>query len=224
MALVSPIITAKKRLGRQLMLRRPAIESLRIQNLFSFGEKGAQVELGPLNVLIGANASGKSNLIETIGLLKGLPNDFAEGVARAGGVSDCLWKGTVNPTAKLEVTLNSPKLKKSLRYRLSFMGEKGKVLITDESVTSVRNQGAAQTFLAYKKGRPTIYSGGSELGLSDEETDPQQSVLSQRKDSKNYPEITYLGRLFGSFRIYSDWEFGPGSRMRDLYGAEEIRR
>jgi len=59
------------------------------------------------------------------------------------------------------------------------------------------------------------------LTLSDEESDPQQSVLSQRKDSKNYPEITYLGRLFRSFRIYSNWEFGPGSTMRDLYGAEE---
>jgi predicted ATPase len=78
-----------------------------------------------------------------------------------------------------------------------------------------------EAFLAYQKGRPTIYSNGSQFTLSDEETDPQQSVLSQRKDSKNYPEVTYLGRLFQSFRIYSDWEFGPGSTMRDLYGAEE---
>jgi predicted ATPase len=201
------------------MLRRPAIESLRVQNLFSFGEKGAQVELGPLNLLIGPNASGKSNLIEAIGLLKGLPNDFAEAVAGAGGVSDCLWKGAVNPTAKIDFTANVRKLKKTLCYQLSFMGRKGKAFITDESVTSV-SPGAARAFLAYKKGRPTIYSDGSELILSDEETDPEQSVLSQRKDSKNYPEITYLGRLLRSIRIYSDWEFGPGSTMRDLYGAE----
>ena len=72
------------------MPRIPAIESLRIQNLFSFGERGAEVELGPLNILIGPNGSGKSNLIETIGLLKGLPNDFADAVAGAGGIfGDC---------------------------------------------------------------------------------------------------------------------------------------
>jgi predicted ATPase len=108
-------------------------------------------------------------------------------------------------------------MKKSLRYQLTFTGRKGKVAITDEKVTSVSQ---VEAFLAYQKGRPTIYSNGSQFTLSDEETDPQQSVLSQRKDSKNYPEITYLGRLFRSFRIYSDWEFGPGSTMRDLYGAE----
>ena len=203
------------------MLRRLAIHSLRIQNLFSFGERGAQVELGPLNLLIGPNASWKSNFIEAIGLLKGLPDDFAEAVAAAGGISDCLWKGASNPTARIEVTANPRKLKKSIHYQVSFKGQKGKALITDESVTSATLEGATQAFLAYKKGQPTIYSDGSELTLSDEERDPQQSVLSQRKDSKNYPEITYLGRLFRSIRIYSDWEFGPGSTMRDLYGAEE---
>ena len=200
------------------MLRKPAIESLRIQNLFSFGENEVHVDLGPLNILIGPNASGKSNLIEAIGLLKGLPDDFAGAVAGAGGISDCLWKGAVSPTAKIDVTVNIRKMKKSLRYQLSFIGRKGKVAITNEKVTSVS---PAEAFLAYQKGRPTIYSKGSGLTLSDEETDPQQSVLSQRQDSKNYPEITYLGRLFRSLRIYSDWEFGPGSTMRDLYGAEE---
>jgi len=132
-----------------------------------------------------------------------------------------LWKGASNPTARIEVTANPRKLKKSIHYQVSFKGQKGKALITDESVTSATLEGATQAFLAYKKGQPTIYSDGSELTLSDEERDPQQSVLSQRKDSKNYPEITYLGRLFRSIRIYSDWEFGPGSTMRDLYGAEE---
>jgi|SRR5271157_540388 len=200
------------------MPRKPAIESLRVQNLFSFGEKGADVELGPLNILIGPNASGKSNFIATIGLLKGVPTDFAEAVADAGGISDCLWKGIPNPTATIDATLNLRKVRKSVRYRLSFMGRKGKVEITDEKITSVS---PVEAFLAYQKGRPTIYSNGSGLTLSDEESDPQQSVLSQRQDSKNYPEITYLGRLFRSFRIYSNWEFGPGSTTRDLYGAEE---
>ena len=140
------------------MLRKPAIESLRIQNLFSFGEKEAQVELGPLNILIGPNASGKSNLIETIGLLKGLPSDFAEAVANAGGISDCLWKGAVSPAAKIDVTVNLRKVKKSIRYQVSFTGRKGKVAITDERITSVS---PVEAFLAYQKGRPTIYSKGS---------------------------------------------------------------
>ncbi|HUI43449.1 MAG TPA: AAA family ATPase, partial [Terriglobia bacterium] len=37
---------------------------------------------------------------------------------------------------------------------------------------------------------------------------------------KNYPEITYLGRLFRAFRLYPDWEFGQTSKVRDSYQAE----
>ena len=41
------------------------IHSLSVRNLLSFGAE-TQLELLPLNVLIGPNASGKSNLIEAI--------------------------------------------------------------------------------------------------------------------------------------------------------------
>ena len=42
------------------------IQRLTLKKILSFNE--ATVELGPLNVLIGPNAVGKSNLIEVIGL------------------------------------------------------------------------------------------------------------------------------------------------------------
>ncbi len=49
---------------------QPSLKSLQVQNLLSFGDTCPPIELGPLNVLIGPNASGKSNLIELIGLLQ----------------------------------------------------------------------------------------------------------------------------------------------------------
>ena len=57
--------------------------------------------------------------------------------------------------------------------------------------------------------------------LQREEVNPQQSILSQRQDPDQYPEVTYLGRFFGSFRLYRNWSFGPDSDVRDLYGAEQ---
>ena len=36
------------------------IRSLRVENFLSYGSEGEEIELQPLNVLIGANASGKS--------------------------------------------------------------------------------------------------------------------------------------------------------------------
>ncbi len=40
------------------------IQSIKLQNFLSFGPDTKEIELKSLNVLIGSNASGKSNLIE----------------------------------------------------------------------------------------------------------------------------------------------------------------
>ncbi|HWT66922.1 MAG TPA: AAA family ATPase [Terracidiphilus sp.] len=52
----------------------PFIKSIRPVNLLSFGPDTEEIELRSLNILIGANGSGKSNLIEVIGLLSRLPD------------------------------------------------------------------------------------------------------------------------------------------------------
>ena len=47
-----------------MLLRR-----LKLSGLLSFGPRGVDLPLAPLNVLIGANGSGKSNFLEAIALL-----------------------------------------------------------------------------------------------------------------------------------------------------------
>jgi predicted ATPase len=205
------------------MSKKPAIQSLGIQNLLSFGERGAKVELGPLNVLIGPNGSGKSNFLEVIGLLKAVPGDFADAVSNTGGISDCLWKGQKNPVASLEIIANPRRTNTPLRYSLSFMKRGGKLAITDEFLETAvlpKNATTHRTFLKYLEGEPIVYSNGTKEAIPEEEQDAQQSVLAQRKDPTRFPEITFLGRLLASFRLYQDWEFGQSSKMRDLYGAE----
>ena len=51
------------------------IERLRLKKILSFND--ATIKLGQLNVLIGPNGVGKSNLIEVIGLLQAAPNGLA---------------------------------------------------------------------------------------------------------------------------------------------------
>jgi hypothetical protein len=72
------------------------IKRLTLKKILSFKE--TTVELGPLNVLIGANAVGKSNLIEAISLLQAAPNcDWMSQVLRGGGVRQWLWLGERAP-------------------------------------------------------------------------------------------------------------------------------
>src|SRR5208337_724698 len=140
------------------MSKKPAIQSFGIQNLLSFGEGGAKIELGALNVLIGPNGSGKSNFLEIIGLLKAIPSDFADAISFSGGISDCLWKGTLKtPIARLEVVANPRRTRTPLRYTLSFTKKAGKLAITDELLETAplpKGQAAPQTFLKYLNGAP----------------------------------------------------------------------
>ncbi len=71
------------------------IEKIRLRNILSFGDKGEEIRLLPLNIFIGQNASGKSNLIDIFKLLRSLPHDkgLATFISRNGGISEWLWKG-----------------------------------------------------------------------------------------------------------------------------------
>ncbi|KHD06633.1 hypothetical protein PN36_26605 [Candidatus Thiomargarita nelsonii] len=51
-------------------------QKLKLQNFLSYGSQGEEIELQSLNVLIGANGSGKYNLIEAFGILKATPTDI----------------------------------------------------------------------------------------------------------------------------------------------------
>src|SRR5271167_4724698 len=60
------------------------LRQITLENLLSF--RKTTVELRGLNVLIGANAVGKSNLVEAIALLQAVPTDLSTAIRRLGGV------------------------------------------------------------------------------------------------------------------------------------------
>jgi len=69
------------------------IRSLRLANFLSYGEGREGIALEPLNVLIGPNCSGKSNMIAALGLLRAAPNDLSTPILSGGGGSEWRWKG-----------------------------------------------------------------------------------------------------------------------------------
>lgn len=192
--------------------------------MLSFGDDSPEVELGALNVLIGPNGSGKSNLIEIVGLLRSTPKDFAATIADGGGISEFLWKGKAKTQiATLQVTANPAGIKRTIRYSLSFTKSRSQLRIVDERIENSKpDTGHPKPYLYfdYSGGHPMLNVGGDKRFLKHEEVDLQKSILSQRQDPEQYPELTYLGRLFGSFRLYRNWDFGPDSNVRDLYGSE----
>ncbi len=186
------------------------IKELCLENFLSYNNPGQRVELQPLNVLIGANASGKSNLIEAIRLLRAVPTDLAALVRKGGGVSEWLWKGEKEyPIAQIEAKVayeGTP-----LHYRLGFTSSGQRLEIITESIDVT----ASDFFYHYQNGQPVLSvrtnfnePAGSTQGrdrrtLNRADVRLDQSIIAQRKDVDTYPEITYLGEQFAKIKFYS---------------------
>jgi len=188
------------------------IHSMKLTNFLSYGDSQEPLELRKLNVLIGANGSGKSNLIEALELLRATPKDLLKPVRDGGGVQDWLWKGGErNPIAEIEAVVSFPAGPVPLRYSLSFTEVGQRFEIVDERVENeTPDSGHAQPhfFYRFENGRGVLNVKGEVRKLQHEDIDPVASILAQRKDPDQYPELTYLGSMFSKIRIHRDWSFG----------------
>ena len=201
------------------MKRNRLIHRLRLSNLLSFGPDAEEVELRPLNVLIGPNGSGKSNLIEAISLFKAAPQDLVEPIREGGGIGAWIWKGeAASQTARIEAIIENPKGNQDLRYALTFAQAGQRFELSDERIENEQaypDQENPYFYFGYRSGQP--YLNLKEIGqrqLLREDVNPEQSILSQRRDPDSYPEITYLGDALRKIRLYREWSFGRSTPPR----------
>ena len=201
----------------------PFIQRIRLGGLLSFPPDMEFFELRPLNVLIGPNASGKSNFIEVLELLRALPVDFSAAVRDGGGAEEWLWKGDHPPApAALEVeTGPGMETGRPLRYCLSFTAVGQRVQILDEAIEEAHAQQGFEPYFYYtfQQGRPVINvraPGGqvSERQVQWDNPSLDQSVLAQRKDAYHYPELYWLGLRFQSIQTFREWTFGRYGSLR----------
>lgn len=188
------------------------LKSIHLKNFLSFGESAGPIGLLPLNVVIGPNGSGKSNLIEAVELIRSAPKELLTPIRDGGGVRDWLWKGTPKPpTATIDAVFENTKGPSNLRYVLSFTEVAQRFEILDERIENEHpDVGHDRPYFYYRfeNGHGVLNVKGEQRRLQHEEIDPSASILSQRKDPDQYPEITFLGNSFSKIRLYREWSFG----------------
>jgi predicted ATPase len=203
------------------------IQTLRLKNLLSYGSEGEKVTLEPLNVLIGPNASGKSNLIEAIALLRAMPKDVAAAVREGGGIGEWLWKGARdNPAAEIEALIDYPEKLMPLRYVMHFAVSGQRFEIVHESVADEqpdKNEDTIHFFYRYLGGNQPEFNvrkhfldgmtAWSSHSPEFRKFSVEQSVLAQVKDPSQYPELAYLSNQFSSIRLYR-WDMGRKTELR----------
>jgi predicted ATPase len=126
------------------------LNTIRLENILSYSTEMETLTLEPLNVLIGTNAAGKSNLIEIISLLAASPNNLLIPIREGGGISEWLWKGSTSPIASIDTTLFYPP-NQAIRYQLSFTCSGNRFELVDEVISADNTQ-----YYAYQNGYPIL--------------------------------------------------------------------
>jgi len=200
------------------------LQFIKLTNFLSFGPETTPIDLESLNIIIGINGVGKSNLIEAVALMRATPMDIGAVVRKGGGASEWIWKGKRDSPATIEIVVSNPKGKQSLVHLLSFYSENGRFQINDEKVENEHAYVGEQRpyfYYHFEGGHPIVNTNdGKRRQLARETIDPTLSILSQRRDPEQYPEISYLADAYGSMRIYREWVFGRNTVFREPQKAD----
>jgi predicted ATPase len=189
------------------------LKSISLKNILSF--KDVKLPLESLNVLIGPNAAGKSNLIDIVGLLRAAPEDLNVAILRGGGAPAWIRRGENGPPSaagiECELTLDSG----TLEYALEFSSADRALVIGRESLRRAAQRGAGVYFersAASVKFRQRPHNGGPAA-----QTAPiasHASVFSTIRDPLDRTPITRLGAELRRIRIYRTFDTGPQGQAR----------
>jgi len=201
------------------------IHHLKVAGLLSFGPKGIDLPLLPLNVLIGPNGSGKSNLLEVLSLFRAAPTKLAEPVKEMGGVKEWLWKGPESKrVARIDAVIDYPRRTGPVRHMLEIAEHGERFELTDERIEEVRpdeNPLNLSLFYHFREGRPVLFDDrGDPRSLRRESVKPEESVLSQVRDPEAYPVLHWLQEQYEQIRLYRSWTFGPLAGARREQSAQ----
>jgi predicted ATPase len=195
------------------------IEKIRLRNILSFGDKGEEIELQPLNVLIGQNASGKSNFIDIFKLLFALTEEkmLTNFTSKSGGTSEWLWKGKkVSKTAEVKVWLELTE------YFIALVLDSQTLYIADEYIrvkrTKKNYKRAKFSFPILSTGKSPNLKSPNLLTLNDLSTSFFHFDLTKLNLEISIPEYSvYFGeplRVFSEIATYTELQVSRKSEIR----------
>jgi predicted ATPase len=201
------------------------IQHLHVSGLLSFGHKGIDLPMRKLNVLIGPNGCGKSNLLEVINMFREAPSplhSIAGPIMEDGGIHEWLWKegsnGEGEPiTAIAFCQIASGKKGVCYQHELRLQNNGGSVDVFSESISEVLD--GRKKYRAVFSRTPfstTLWAkpGGPGRKLRESRLNPGASILAQIRDPGRYAVLNYLQEQYSSIQLYRDWSFGPHAMLR----------
>ena len=197
------------------------LTSLHLKNLLSFGPNAEKIDLQPLNVLIGPNASGKSNFIEAIELLRATAGSIGGRIYEGGGIAEYLYKGAFHPSpATIISTCYHQEEAIKLVHGFSIISDKQKLQVLNEKIepdeTAIA-QGYPDFYYRNNSGAPLAWQKNGSKHLRDQVLSgiaTDASILAQRNDPDFYPELHFLFNQYKAIKIYRTLSLEGYNSMR----------
>ncbi len=168
------------------------LSRIEIENLLSF--QHIELELRSLNVLVGPNAAGKSNLIRSLGLVQALPRRGLPQVMAEGGGPHSWINRRTGGAARVQI-VGTPAL--SFDYTLCFQEYGQGWDIIREEFTGV-----------FQRNQDQVVLGSMRTSVA-----ANVSVLSEIRDPNN-PPMTKFATALENIRLYREFVTGPRAQAR----------
>ena len=173
------------------------LERVRIENFLSL--RDVTLPLKPLTVLVGPNASGKSNVLEALSLLKTMM--IRENLPPNGFIHDLLWAGEEN---NIKFQLYTDVNGSPTRYKLMLKSGKEELSVDEElSINQVE-----------------VISIRSGEGIVRDEDDQNKTTYKSNKlalkSASDYGKKPITGDLTGFLKGWEFYDFSPESMRRAL--------
>ncbi|HEX4606298.1 MAG TPA: AAA family ATPase [Candidatus Angelobacter sp.] len=192
--------------------------------------RNLRLHLSQINVLTGANATGKTNLYNSVFLLaKAAAGGFAQVIAEEGGMPSVLWAGArksrslgsirMEPirmalgiktdTFSYELVCGLPKQSGGEKSAFSLDPE-----VKEERVWMDAPRGLKVTFFERSPKGAWILDNDERLADYSGELLPTESVLSQLREPHLYPELSSLRAEISRWRFYHHFRTDAESPLR----------
>jgi predicted ATPase len=192
--------------------------------------RNLRLHLSQINVLTGANATGKTNLYNSVFLLaKAAAGGFAQVIAEEGGMPSVLWAGTRKSRSTGTIRMDGARMTLGIKtdpfcYELvcglpkQSSGEKSSFSldpeVKEERVWMDAPHGLKVTFFERSPKGAWILDNDERLADYSGELLPTESVLSQLREPHLYPELSSLRTEMSRWRFYHHFRTDAESPLR----------